>query len=200
MEKTITLVPGTKMSIEAKIDGTVITMYEPEKEKKTPKFKDGDIIYCQYIDETKGGVLVSWISIVKEMVDECFIKDHASLMLSTNDGKKCPFLEIDSYQDVEDIVMVYATEGGKQKIFNALAKEGKVWNAEKKCIEELRCKPKPLERYFFIDDEMAISSCAWTDEPIDENRYKGFNCFRNEQDADKALPHIKEAFKNWNKK
>lgn len=36
----------------------------------------------------------------------------------------------------------YATEEEKQKFFNALAKEGKRWNAEKKVIEDIKPVPK----------------------------------------------------------
>ena len=39
MEKKITLVPGTKISIETTEEGSIITMYEPEDKKE--EFKDG---------------------------------------------------------------------------------------------------------------------------------------------------------------
>lgn len=42
-----------------------------------------------------------------------------------------------------------ATEQEKQTLLDALAKEGKQWNAEKKCIEPLRWKPKCGEKYYY---------------------------------------------------
>ena len=40
----------------------------------------------------------------------------------------------------------HATEEEKQKLFDALKKDGKRWNAENKCIEKIKeeCKFKPL--------------------------------------------------------
>lgn len=193
MEKTIKLVPGTKVSIETNEDGSVVLVYEPEEK---PQFKDGDIIYCSYNSLSIGLV---WVTIVRKQdrANESRISYYARYLITgVNEGE----LKINDYQSVRCDVIRLATEEEKQLLFDALAKNGKQWNAEKKCIEDLMWEPKRGEAYFFIDDEIGISHCFWTDESIDENRYKVFNCFRNEQDADEALPHIKEAFRNWNKK
>ena len=50
-----------------------------------------------------------------------------------------------------------ATEEEKQRLFDALAKEGKRWNAEKKCIEELPRKTsvfKPFDKVLVRDGDI----------------------------------------------
>ena len=50
-----------------------------------------------------------------------------------------------------------ATEEEKNKLFDALAKEGKRWNSEKKCIEELPRKTsvfKPFDKVLVRDGDI----------------------------------------------
>ena len=52
-----------------------------------------------------------------------------------------------------------ATEEEKQRLFDALAKKGKRWNAEEKRIEDLpRWRANLAEVYFYIDDNFSIGS------------------------------------------
>ena len=43
--------------------------------------------------------------------------------------------------------MRLATEEEKQRLFDALAKEGKRWNAEKKCLEEIARKDRDFKAF-----------------------------------------------------
>lgn len=54
----------------------------------------------------------------------------------------------------------YATEKEKQELFNALAKVGKAWDAEKRQIVDLKPKwtPKPFDRVITRGDDDSI----WT--------------------------------------
>lgn len=60
----------------------------------------------------------------------------------------------------EDYSMRYATDEEKQQLFDALAKEGKAWDAEKKEVIDLKPKwtPKPFDRVVTRVDDDAI----WT--------------------------------------
>ena len=51
------------------------------------------------------------------------------------------------------VITRLATDEEKQRLFDALAKEGKRWNAEKKCIEKIKeeCKFKPFDRVLVRD-------------------------------------------------
>lgn len=84
-----------------------------------PQYKDGDFVVNE----------AGCILIFKEKFGD-FIYDHAylagNLMLFTNsDPTSCYGIKR------------YATEAEKQKLLDALAKEGKRWNEEKKCIEDI---------------------------------------------------------------
>ena len=51
-----------------------------------------------------------------------------------------------------DVDFRLATEAEKQELLDALAKEGKRWNAEKKCVEDIPEKPKRGDLAIFWDD------------------------------------------------
>ena len=96
---------------------------ERKKQEWTPQ--DGDICYA----ETKSGT-------------QKFIIIHNHIDWSLAYGV-CS----DKWRLEEDILWAYstirpATEDEKQQLFDALAKEGKRWNAEKKVVEDI---PKPYE-------------------------------------------------------
>ena len=72
-----------------------------------------------------------------------------------------------------------ATEEEKQKLFDALAKEGKRWNSEKKCIEELPRKTsvfKPFDKVLVRDGDID----TWGADIFLEysNLESQFRCFR----------------------
>lgn len=106
--------------------------------EKQPEFKDGDILYI-----TDRIVSCNFIIIYKNQEGDR-IYDYATLpednlvimtkrwFLSDNGG----------------LSKRYATEEEKQQLFEALAKEGKAWDAEKKQIVDLKpkCEFKPFDR------------------------------------------------------
>lgn len=57
--------------------------------------------------------------------------------------------------DVGDIELRLATEEEKQQLFDALAKEGKAWDAEKKMLIDLKPKwtPKPFDKVLVRDSK-----------------------------------------------
>ena len=99
-----------------------------------PQYKDGDFV----VNEA-GSILI-----FKEKFGD-FIYDHAylarNLMLFTNSAPTSCYG-----------IKRYATEAEKQKLLDALAKEGKRWNAEKKCVEDI---PK---RKFNVGDKVVLKS------------------------------------------
>ena len=104
---------------------------------KQPEFKDGDILHSdetEYSDETifiakiSGGVIGTYAYI--DLFNEC-------VMIRNDPFKKS---EINAIR--------IATDSEKQQLFDALAKEGKAWDAVKKQIVDLKPKwtPKPFDR------------------------------------------------------
>ena len=106
-----------------------------EVEKTQPKFKDGDIVAlvvrkCTHIAifQSRQGAYIGFHAVLCQN-DELLLEE--------------PFRE-----DVGDIELRLATDSEKQQLFEALAKEGKAWDAEKKQIVDLKpkCEFKPFDR------------------------------------------------------
>lgn len=106
--------------------------------EKQPEFKDGDILYI-----TDRIVSCNFIMIYKNQEGDRIYHyatlPEDNLVIMTKRG----FLS-----DNGGLSKRYATEEEKQQLFEALAKEGKAWNAEKKAIVDLKpkCEFKPFDR------------------------------------------------------
>lgn len=111
-----------------------------EVEKAQPEFKDGDIVRC--INGT--------IVLIKKKSFSQKVYFHAYMV-----NGKIYFQERNSeyYGHIDDIKRV-ATEEEKQQLFDAIAKEGKAWDAEKKAIVDLKSKVelKPFDKVLCRDD------------------------------------------------
>lgn len=111
-----------------------------EIEKIQPEFKDGDIVRC--INGT--------IVLIKEISFSQKVYFHAYIFLN-----KLFFQDNSSsyYGHTKDIERI-ATDDEKQQLFDALAKEGKTWDAEKKQIIDLKPKIelKPFDKVLVKDN------------------------------------------------
>lgn len=92
----------------------------------------------------------------------------------------------------------FATTKEKLKFLERLKKEcRKRWNAEKKCLEDIRWKPKDGELFWFVGMNFNVYSTHYVSSfSVDSLRVKTLNCFRTEQAAQKAANQIIEIFKN----
>lgn len=94
-----------------------------------------------------------------------------------------------------------ATEEEKQSLFDALAKKGKQWNAEKKCVEDLKWKPKDGKKYWYIasdgdiENEIFDSSSDWS--YIGEGRIEIGNCFKTQEECEKYAEYMKQCSLNY---
>ena len=90
-----------------------------------------------------------------------------------------------------------ATEAEKQRLFDALAKQGKRWNAEKKCVEDLpRWRAKKNGTYYYVNDDSSIRETKEMEWAIDNDFYNVGNYFRTREAAEKVAEQIKDIFKN----
>jgi len=109
---------------------------ERVSEAKKPNFKEGDFLHSDWDDEN--------ITIIFKNQEDYKIHYHASRSsyfgVAVNDDRY--------WRDEGDFRP--ATEAEKQELLDALAKEGKRWNEEKKCIEDI---PK---RKFRAGDKVKI--------------------------------------------
>lgn len=153
-------------TIEERLGGK-LNMETLEIDKTQPEFKDGDIVALVVRKCTHIAIFQSR--------QEAYIGFHAVLCQNDELLLEKPFRE-----DVGDIELRLATDSEKQQLFDALAKEGKAWDAEKKAIVDLKPKVelKPFDKvlvrdnkdqkwkasFFGYKDEnhfMCENGCAW---------------------------------------
>lgn len=114
-------------TIEERLDGK-LNRETLEIEKTQPEFMDGDILSCDEDSYTK----------------------HTTLIFHKNGDKRESIVSLIRHKElveaneyINDFLLSrlnYASEDEKKELFNALAKKGKAWDAEKKQIVDL--KPK----------------------------------------------------------
>ena len=109
-----------------------------EVEKTQPEFKDGDIVHDVHGYNTY---------IIKEFSNK-YIKVYAGL--TKQYGALLHKIGIS-----EIFHLRLATEEEKQQLFDALEKEGKAWDAEKKLIVDLKpkCEFKPFDKVLVRDSQ-----------------------------------------------
>lgn len=106
--------------------------------EKRPEFKDGDILCIT--DESES---CKYISIYKKQEG-----NHINRYATMFEDKNIKITAGGFLLDNENLSKRYATDSEKQQLFDALAKKGKAWDAEKKQIVDLKPKwtPKPFDR------------------------------------------------------
>lgn len=108
--------------------------------EKQPEFKDGDIAFADY-GNRQDVFIVSDETDLSEGYNSFISLDLSNLTLSM--GCRTSFFKKDLCK------LRLATDSEKKQLFSALAKEGKVWDSEKKRIVDLNPKwitPKPFDR------------------------------------------------------
>ena len=99
-----------------------------EIEKDQPEFKDGDVVV---VDEIPFDLYSKCIFILKENLNTGEIKARAYVLYNVN--KDSIYFDTPVMKVIERNIHL-ATDEEKQQLFDALEKEGKVWDAEKKAI------------------------------------------------------------------
>ena len=89
----------------------------------------------------------------------------------------------------------YATEEEKQRLFDALAKEGKRWNAEEKRIENVRWRAENRGTYYRVCMDTTVETLAECRDGVDKAMYEVGNYFKTREAAEKVASKIREIFK-----
>lgn len=121
-----------------------------EIEKTQPEFKDGDIVV---VDEIPFDLYSKCIFILKENLNTGEIKARAYVLYNVN--KDSIFFDTPVTKLIERNIHL-ATDEEKQRLFDALAKEGKSWDGEKKEIVDLKPKVdelKPFDKVLVRDSK-----------------------------------------------
>ncbi|HRL16355.1 MAG TPA: hypothetical protein PK780_08200 [Prevotella sp.] len=151
-----------------------------EIEKPHPEFKDGDIVALVVRKCTHIAIFQSR--------QEAYIGFHAVLCQNDELLLEEPFRE-----DVGDTELRLATDSEKQQLFDALAKEGKRWDSEKKQIVSLKPAFEIGKLYVFHerdeDGELAIIG-----ELIDKNESEDTLTFGNQYEIENEKFVTDQAF------
>lgn len=137
-------------TIEEKLGGK-LNRETLEVEKPHPEFKDGDILSVPSTSLPKNHIFIfSKFNKYKDFEHHVALTASGTITIPTSYGVWCR----------KDSGVKYATEEEKQQLFDALAKEGKAWDAESKAIVDLKPKwtPKPFDRVITRVNDDAI----WT--------------------------------------
>lgn len=120
-------------NIEKEIGGK-LNLKTLEIEKAQPGFKDGDIV----MSDSSTIVLVRGISLTRKIYYHAYMRNEY-IYINQVEGE--------FFSRVSRIKR-FATDSEKQQLFDALAKEGKRWDIEKKQIVDLKLKwtPKPFDK------------------------------------------------------
>lgn len=115
--------------------------------EKQSEFKDGDILYAEKDESHTDAIFIFKTDKGKRMHYACLIL-HPYMVCKYSCG------------GIGNKTLRYATNEEKQQLFEALANEGKAWDAESKAIVDLKPKwnPKPFDRVVTRVDVNAI----WT--------------------------------------
>ena len=188
MEQTfkIQVSDGCSAKIEQQ-DGFLVVVFEQQKKKDGWAPNDGDIIVC---DENE--YIHTCIIIYAGMNEESKVEAYAGFVVNGCGLRISPPSEtwgiIDDYRP--------ATDAEKQRLFDALAKEGKRWNAETKRIEDLpRWRAKEGEKYYFVSDCMDVDFNSEDSDEYDDSYYAAGNYFKTEEAAERAAEKMRKILK-----
>ena len=150
-------------AIEEKLGGKLNR--ETLEIEKQPKFKDGDILSCDEDSYTRHTTLILH-------KDENITESIVSLV------RRKQLVETNAPIDNFLLSRLYhAREDEKKELFDALAKRGKAWDAEKKQIIDLKpkCKFKPFDKVLGRNDKDDVWEAELFSHYREESQYP-FRC------------------------
>lgn len=133
-------------TIEERLGGK-LNMDTLEIESVQPEFKDGDIVYAE-----SDGFHYPSIHILNINGDTK--RYYARLVICGRYNESIDY-DIPAFDYKDPNRLRLATEAEKKQLFDALAKEGKAWDAEKKQVVDLKpnVELKPFDKVLIRDDE-----------------------------------------------
>ena len=181
-KQTFQIPDGCKAITVEQVGTQLVTTVEVE-------FKRGDVIYCE---DTDG---FNWVFILKEkIIGE--INPYTYFCIYTSTGA----IKMNECCRHPHLIFRHATLEEAQRLWDALAKQGKRWNPETKKLEEIkkdRWRAKVGEKFYSIGSDMyifAVTECRYTTDNI---QYAIGNYFRTEEQAKRASAYIQKALDDF---
>ena len=195
MKKTykITLPKGANIStVETNDNNGVLEVTIGFEQEYVPK--DGDVVYAQWGGNRSG---YKWIFIYKKALTDPYKRcDVYAYLGIERDGKTVSELHFDDHCTAQEFLRP-ATEAEKQRLFDALAKQGKRWNAEKKRIEDLpRWRAGKGSLYYIVNNDFTTLQYKDYGERSDMVLHDVGNYFRTREAAEKVAGQIRDICKN----
>lgn len=170
--------------LKAVIKDNVVVFEKEEKEK----FKDGDILVpinsfyfrCPFIYKGTDKVGLHQFYAGTNMLNEIILSD-------------------DTYRRWGNSPLRYATDEEKQLFFHLMEEQGLQWNAEKKCVEQLRWRAKDGEVYFGVSPQGNLVVHPADGLTYDKRLHWFGNYFRTPEHCREAAKRIKETLRNYHK-
>ena len=129
-------------TIEEKLDGK-LNRETLKIEKPQPEFKDGDIVVAEEDNYYDKVIFIAAIkdAIVSKVLINVRYEDHE--------------VHYNEYRFGHNRSLRLATDSERRQLFEALAKENKAWDAEKKMVVDLKPKwtPKPFDKVLVRDND-----------------------------------------------
>ena len=177
---------GCSAKIEQQ-DGFLVVVFEPNKEEKWVP-KNGDFIaYSFNRPNLNIGIFRKQCAPSPDGYN--LHKDYITIGGDTGEL-------LWGYETFTHDYMRPATDSEKQRLFDALAKEGKRWNPETKQIEDLpRWRAKDGEKYYFISDCLDVDFNSEDSDEYDDSYYAADNYFKTEEAAERAAEKIRKILK-----
>lgn len=167
-------------------DGVVVVI--PEYEEKLI-YKDGDILALF------DGTIFIYNPDASKIANSC--GNNYYVAIATNS-----FLYIktssrsETYWGYNEEIRGFATEEEKQKLFEALAKNGYKWNDEERKIEKALPRAAKGGKYFHISPIFQIIDFFEDGVSVDNQLYEANNYFLTREEAEKYAAKFKEMLKN----
>lgn len=160
------------------------------KNKKWSPIKEGG---CYTMTDVYGNKLV----FIFKKADEGYIYDYASLLIDADEEELYTNdFELARIKDLANISEATCTE--ILLLLRALERDGKQWNTENNCIEDLKWVPTIGDRFYYINSYCEILGLTYYDDKYPYNMMVEIgNCFKTEEEAKKAVEYIKECWKNY---
>ena len=182
MEKQTFQIPdGCKAITVEQIGNQLVTTFEVES-----RFEDGNIL----IDEQTGWAIYVYRKTDKPEEGYFYCLFDSLLGLSLDDSKHYGYTS----------TARLATPEEAQRLWDALAKQGKRWNPETMQVEEIkkdRWRGEVGDRYFYIDQIENIVTTMDVGYYIDDEYYEIGNYFRTKEQAERAKTYIQKALDDF---
>ena len=161
-----------------------------EEKKPEETFKDGDILYgCPFF--------INSIIIFKGVNDTGGVIAYAAILYGFGNERVYVTKEPETGYGPMNMYTRHATEEEKQRLFDALAKEGYRWNAEKKELEKLtRWRAEKGCDYYHLDSNANVELEKDYYTKYDNDKYDVGNYFKTREAAERVAEQIREIFKN----